>query len=242
MIFVRRDFASSPSVAFPFLGDGRELSMARLAVLLIVGGGFLSFMGGQEFLVSRGASSEPAAVELASLEAGEAAPNNHLRVGEHIALYPACVYSYQTKKHVAGDPEMSAKVNYCFYPIISREHEFIRGLIDQKEKPEGPGAVAVPTIRQFAVLVKTRQFKTIGAIPSDIGTVPSVQGLVINQIDSLDGEEEKLIKENFPQLNVDKVLILEEGRRPASLAKSLGMVAGGVVLVIGGLALLVNRG
>lgn len=220
--------------------------MARIAVLLIVGGGFLSFVGGQEFLVGRGASSKPVAVDLARLEAGEAAPNNHLRVGEHIALYPACVYSYQTTKHAAGDPSPSAKVNYCFYPIISREHEFIRDLSELNAKYHGmgnvPDNIPAPEIRQFAILVKTRQFKTIGAIPGDIDTADSVEGLVVNQIDSLDGEEEKLIKESFPNLDVDRVLILEEGRRPASLVKSLGMMAGGVALVLGGLGLLFGLG
>jgi hypothetical protein len=220
--------------------------MARIAVLLIVGGGFLSFMGGQEFLVGHGASSEPVAVELARLEAGEAPPNNHLLVGEHVALYPACVYSYQTKKRAAGDPAPSAKVNYCFYPIISGEHEFIRALGELDEKYHGldnvPANIPGPEIRQFAILVKTRQFKTIGAIPGDINTAPSVQGLVINQIDSLDGEEARLIKESFPNLDVDKVLILEEGRRPASLFKSLGMMAGGVALALGGLGLLFGLG
>ncbi len=62
------------------------------------------------------------------------------------------------------------------------------------------------------------------------------QNLVINQIDSLDSEEEDLVKQNFAKADLDKVLILEEGREPASLFKSLGMVFGGIVLTLGGAA------
>jgi hypothetical protein len=65
----------------------------------------------------------------------------------------------------------------------------------------------------------------------------SVKGLVINRIDSLDSEEEKLIKENFPSLDIDKVLILEQDRTPASLFKSMGMMAGGMLLALVGVGL-----
>ncbi|MFH1268414.1 MAG: hypothetical protein ABIK89_22055 [Planctomycetota bacterium] len=61
---------------------------------------------------------------------------------------------------------------------------------------------------------------------------------MVNRIQSLDGEEERLVKESFPTIDLDKVLLVVEGRKPASLAKSLGMSLGGVFLALLGLGLL----
>jgi hypothetical protein len=84
------------------------------------------------------------------------------------------------------------------------------------------------------VIVKTHKFKTIGAIPDGLDMEDSVQVLVINRIDSLGQEERELVLENSPGVNLDKVWIVEEGRRPASLAKSGGMTFGGVLLAAPG--------
>ena len=59
-----------------------------------------------------------------------------------------------------------------------------------------------------------------------------MQGLVVNRISSLDSEEKQLVNQSFPRLDLNKVLILEQDRHPASLAKSLGMIAGGMVMVL----------
>jgi hypothetical protein len=93
----------------------------------------------------------------------------------------------------------------------------------------------IPDITTFAVLVKTNKYATLGSIPQELEDRPSIQGLVINQIHSLKEDEKKLIKSGFPSLDVDKVLILEDGRTPAPLGKSVGMMLGGVLLVAGGI-------
>ena len=55
---------------------------------------------------------------------------------------------------------------------------------------------------------------------------------MINAITSLGSEEEKLIKQGFPQLDVKNLLIIEEDRQPASPLKSFGMMGGGVALIV----------
>ena len=192
--------------------------MFRVKIIMVVVGGVLGYMGFQEFLVSRGTSVEPAAVDLSKLEAGEAVPNNHVRIGEHIAVYAGCVYEYEQSKYESGDPNSSTKVTHLFYPIISKTQ-------------------AAKGIDNFAVMVKTNQFKTIGAIPkSDFSEVTSIQGLIINEIDGLDSKEKDLVRSNFASIDFDKVLILEANRQPASLVKSLGMTLGGGVIALLGIA------
>ena len=63
----------------------------RFVLALVVGGGVLIFLGGREWWVSSGADSKPVEVDLAKLEAGEALPNNYIKIGEHWALLEAHV-------------------------------------------------------------------------------------------------------------------------------------------------------
>jgi hypothetical protein len=159
------------------------------------------------------------AVDLAKLESGEAVPNNHVLIGEHVALYPACVYEYEQRD--SGDPNNNTKVTHLFYPIISKSHPAM------SESSDG--------VESFAVMVKTEQFPTIGSIPDVPAPVGSIQGLIINDIDGLDSEEKDLVRSSFPNVNFDKLLVLEVGRQPASLFKSLGMSFGGAVIVLLGI-------
>lgn len=61
--------------------------MFRIKLAMIVGGGFIAFMGYEQFKVSSGTTAEPVSVSLADLEAGKIPDNAHLNIGEHIALH-----------------------------------------------------------------------------------------------------------------------------------------------------------
>jgi hypothetical protein len=198
--------------------------MFRIKLIIAVLGGIIVFWGVQEFRVSQGASAEPVAADLAALESGQEPPNLHMQLGPHLALYPALVYEVTQSKYASGDPGPTAKVNHCYYPIISPNHPVVAS--------EEPNA----QLEQFAVLVRSKRFKTIADIPDDSREEASISGLVVNRVQSLDKEERKLILESFPSVNLDKVLLLEDGRRPASLAKSGGMIGGGLLLGLIGVA------
>ena len=209
--------------------------MFRLKIAAIVGGAMLAFFGIQEYLVSMGTSVEPVDVNLANIEDGLAGENKHLRIGEHTAVYGGCVYQYRMGKYESGDPKPSTPVKYTYYPIISDQHAFydrLGELADQYGSLDNIPDSEWPTIDDFSVLVKTHRFKTIASIPEGFGAEDTVQGLVINMIGGLDSEEKGLLRETFPTADLDKVLIVEDGRKPASLGKSLGMTAGGGILAL----------
>ena len=204
----------------------------RFLLVLVIGGGFLIFLGGREWWVSSGAGDKPVEVDLAKLEAGEAPPNNYVAVKEGIALYPALVYSYPKNKYDANkEPTPDTSINYAYYPIISTEHPFVRDMKAAVAQPAGPDALNVPVPKDFRVLVKTYKFKKIRDVPIRFDALKNTEGLVINSISSLDNDEEKMIKESFPQLDTKRMLIIEEGRQPASPLKSFGMMGGGVALI-----------
>ena len=203
--------------------------MIRLKLAAIVGGLVLAFFGVQEFRVSMGSSAEPLAVELAAIEGGETPAGNHVLIGEHVADYYGCVYEGE---------EGSDRVNHIYYPIISEDNSFFTELAAGIEKHGNPNNIPedeYPEINDFSVLVKSKRFKTTDSIPGGLASEDKVQGLVINLIDSLDAEEKKLIQIDFPTVDLDKVWIIEEGRKPVSMLASLGMIGGGGLLSLLGL-------
>ena len=213
--------------------------MFRLKIALIVLGGFLVWFGFKEFRVSSGTSSEPEVVDLAAFEKGEQPDNSCIQIQAHSAIYSASVYEYEASSYSSNDPGPSAKVNHTYYPIISPSHPFNVRWDELAEKygsfDDVPETEELPDLDTFVVLVKTERFKTVGAIPDNVVDESSVSGLLVNRISGLDNEEKDLVRQNFPTVDPDKLLILEEGRKPSSLFKSLGMLGGGLLLCVLGL-------
>ena len=221
-----------------FVLEKRMPVIIKLA--MIVGGGFLAFMGFQEFKVSKGTAGGPAAVDLAALESGSVEVTNpHVKVGPHMSAYWDCIYEYEQSKYDSGEPGPDAKVNYVYYPIISVEHPYVGEVAAFQEKyaevDQLPADALIPKISAPAIVVKTNVFKTIGEIPNDMLKTQALEGLVINRIASLKSEEEDLLRQGFGNFNAEKVLILEEGRKPASKGKSFGIMGGGGVLILLGI-------
>ena len=213
--------------------------LTRIKLVLLFGGGVLSFLGFQEYQLSRGTSVEPEKVELAELESSGIPENPHLELGPHWAIYAASVYEYRQGRFETGEPDDSAKVTHTYYPVISDEHPFIQAIAALEERygnlAEAPEAEFPELEGGIAVLVKTQAFKTIGAIPDGFDRADGVRGMVINRIDGLDAEERKLVAESFPNLDFDKLAILEQDRSPAAAGTSLSMMGGGVLLSLLGL-------
>lgn len=216
--------------------------MLRLVFGLIGLGGVLAFIGYQEYKVSEGTSKAPVAVSLAKLEHGIDPPNNHIEIGEHVAVWDALIYEYeQTASDPTGDkPE--TKVNFVYYPVVSGSHTLAQKIEElNKRDPDSITQDEIDELskEKFKVLVRTSRFKTVGAVPEGgIEKQEKVKGLVVNQISSLGWEERRLLKDSFPELDVKEVLILQEGREPASATKSFGLMGGGGVLILVGLGLI----
>jgi hypothetical protein len=208
--------------------------MWRLWIALIVGGVMIFVFGFKETLVGVDASSKPVPVSLVDLEKGVAPPDNNLQVGPHVALYPVAVYEYEVPKHGSQQVNAGTTVNYAYYPIISNQHPFLKE-ITRLEKKHGSfekiPETEFPSLEHFSVMVKTTMFRTVGQIPDAIVNTKSVQGLVINRIESLDAEEKRLIGESFPRINLDKLLLVEQGRTPTSSLLSIGVMLLGLIVV-----------
>lgn len=205
--------------------------MFRIALGLVLGGAVVGYLGFEEYKVGAGASTVPIRVELSALEVGGELPDNHLEVGPHWAIFPAWVGW--------GDQD-SEQLDHIYYPIVSESHPFNQAWDDllarygDQEIPEAE----IPQLSSLAVLVKSKRYDRESAVPEQWEEVDSITGLVVNDIDSLKSDEEELIRETFPALSLDGVLVLEQDRAPKSASSSLGIVALGGLLMLGGAGLM----
>ena len=84
------------------------------------------------------------------------------------------------------------------------------------------------------MLIKSKLMTSDAAIDAAdrAGELP---GLITNRIDSLSGDERRLLGESYPHADLDSVLIIEHGRQPAGILKTAGLFGGGLALALGGL-------
>lgn len=182
---------------------------------------------------------------MAVLESGSAEVSNpHVILGGHVASYWDCIYQYQQSKTSSDEPGPEAKVNHVYYPVLALSNPYLAEVEAFQKKYENsdaqPEESEIPTITQVAILAKTTEFKTIGDIPDGLADMTGVEGLIVNQIDSLKADEIDLLRQGFPGFDPEKVLLLEVVRKPSPKMKSLGMMAGGGVLSLLGLGWLVT--
>ena len=216
--------------------------MLRVVFGLIALGGVLAFIGYQEYTVSQGTSKDPVPVTLAKLEYGVEPPNNHVEIGEHLALFDALIYEYEERFSDPEGDDAGTKVNVVYYPIVSGSHPLAKKLGDlaardfESVSDEELDAIAK---EKFKVIVRTGRYNKVGDLPpGGVVQQPSVKGMIVNKISSLGWEEQGLIRQSFPNLDFKDLLILQENRKPSGPATSYGMMGGGGALVLVGLGLM----
>ena len=204
--------------------------MVRFAFLIFLVGGGLTFYGYQEYQVGSGASGTPVPCELNQIEATGEGCDGNMTVGQHFALYHETL--------IWGE-EDSDDVDYALYPIVSQENPYNQAwlALDQKYPDGNVPPAEQPQLTQLAVIVKTHRFDTIDDIPGGWGEEAGVTGLLVHDIDPLPSDAVRLLRESFPQADMDGILVLEEDRNPSSLLFSLGLMVAGVVAMLGAIAL-----
>ncbi len=216
--------------------------MLRVVLALIGLGGVLSFIGYQEYKVSEGTSKDPVPVSIVKLEYGIELPNNHIEIGEHAAIYDALIYEYEERFSDPTGDDPGTKVNFVYYPITSQSHPLAEKL--EKWANRDPDSISDAEYEalgkeKFKVLVRSGRYNKVGELPKGgVARLDKISGMVVNEISSVGWEEQRLLKQAFPEINFKDVLILQEGRKPSSPAASFGMMGGGGALMLVGLGLM----
>jgi hypothetical protein len=206
--------------------------VAAVSALVCIFGGIGVYEGWKEGKLAAKSTPDPVAVDLAKIEAGEKPATNYLKIGPHYAYYNGLVYWEESKHGIKS-------IKYSYYPIVSPSHPDADALKDVTKKNNGtlgsPGTEPVPDVKNFVVLVKTSHYKSEADLNNlkPVVFIDGSQGMVINDIESLKDEEKKLIHDQFPQFDANKILIFELDRKPMSAATAQLMMFAG----IGGLVL-----
>ncbi len=203
--------------------------MIRIVIALMVGGGFLMFIGFREMQLSSVADAEPQTIAASDLFANGHGDNAHVKVTD---LFIMDNFVYEEKEN---NPGHYLKI---WTPAIAENDPWA---IEYYEK-EDAALAANPTNPDFGFIDAMGMPAGIGMviITDEVNndrefeafyTETELQGLIINKIDKLSGEELKLLKSTYPNINPDKVLILEHNRKPSS-GKGVLMLGGGAVLFL----------
>ena len=185
----------------------------RLGVAGLVLGGMLLFAGLREWQLGSAASDQPEDVTLEALIARGPDGNPHVRVSDF----------------VLGD-------NYVYFTDDTGTY-WTSVLVPAVPNKMGDQAAHV-LIPQ--VIVKS----THASDEDHLNTLRArtrLQGLVVNRIEALGSEEREILAKDYPGIDFDKCIILEEGRQPSSGGMVFLMGGGGLALVVvGGWLLLYN--
>ena len=201
----------------------------RISVIFM--GAALAFHGVQEIRLASKASDEPASLTCAELIADGPGDNLHVTLGEFIAP-DAFVFENAT-----GKPGRHYDVVYIpLLPVDGEWHQTLQDAMDE----EGNIVGDVPPPRNIRVIAKLKNIRNDEALYRELDR-GRAQGMVINDIDSLDSDHKRLLAESYPNIDVDACWILEVGRRPGGYGMIGFFVGVGALLVVLGCVLPVGR-
>ncbi len=201
--------------------------MSRLKLVPAILGGVLIFMGYQELKLANVAKDTAQAITCENLATKGPGDNSHVAVSDFL-LCSFVSYVYTEKKGKWVD---------AWVPLVHRNsayHTKIKGLVDK----EGNLPDTVPAPKQIAIICKLNVDKEEEVYK--FGDRDVLQGLIINEIESLDSETKQMLSSGYPGVDFGKCLILELDRKPMAIGAIYGMLGGGGVLFILGVLLLVG--
>jgi len=218
---------------------------AKLALVFV--GGSLTYTGFQEHSLAEQTPDEPLRIELDELEAGQRPQTSYIEVGPHYKYYDTYVYTYETREN-APQPETpgpNTRIQMMCHPAYSRHNPFViqmRAVVatypDLEEAPEE----AFPELANPDLVICTKRFKTAAQLPDGLGQDGEpIHGIAKNGNEGLDLEDRRLLKEYFPDLDFQKLVVLEEGRSPMKASQTLGMMGFGAFLSLLGLGSMFAR-
>jgi hypothetical protein len=201
----------------------------RLILALVIGGGFLTFIGVQDFRLNQASKAEPQEITCVDLVANGPGDNALIVIGDFLLCDFAFVYEEKGNDW--------SKVWVPAVPLGGEFHQKLLSMVGEDGRLTGE----VPMPKDVKVIVKSTDVSNEREL-SNLAEKDTLQGLVINQIESLGSEEEKILKESYPTVDFDDCWIVEVGRAPATIGRIAGFFLGGVALmVIGGLIALSGR-
>ncbi len=199
----------------------------RFKLLLIGLGIFLGFRGYEEVKLKGIASSDAQEISCADLVGNGPGENAHVVISDFMMLQQAYVYE--------GEENDMETVWIPAVPLNGPYHIKLKAYLDSMEGQEINSA-NLPMPQNINLVVKSSDMNNDAKF-SAVAEADTIQGMVINEIEKLSGDELKIMRESYPGIDFSQVYILEHNRKPSGAGKMIGFFGGGALLSLVGLGL-----
>ncbi len=200
--------------------------MTRFKLALIIVGGVLVFFGIQEMRLSSGCKAEPKKLTCAELSANGPGDNSHIQLTDFVL--PESVFVYNESSKGGG-------WTCIWIPAVPLDGDYVK---EYQKAMEAGGQPPAPT--GLKVIVKSKGVRTEKDLEA-LAKKDMIQGVVINKVEAVSGEEKKILVQNYPGSNIDTCWILEVGRTPSGMGKLAGFFGGGIVCAGLGVVLMLAK-
>lgn len=200
------------------------LGLLRLKFVLLAGGIALLVYGGKEMMLSSKGSVIPQTIKCADLIAKGPGNNAHIVLTDFV---PVAQYFVCRGKNDKGPWKE------VYMPAVEAGGEWHMQVLE-KLRTEGNNIQQLPEPQNVRVLLKLTDVLDEAHMNSKVEP-KTLEGTIINSITSLSGEEARILRHGYPQLNVESCYVLEVGRKPNSPAFAIGMLALGMLGTVAGI-------
>lgn len=207
----------------------RDWSSRICCLMLVFGGGFI-YLGIQEARLRGRWNAEPQPITCEQLSTNGPGDNLHVVMSDFVLLG---WYVYE---------EGLTGWNGVWVPAVSSQQldrqvaQFLEVDVDQLDTVadhKWDEALEALDLASFdvRVIVSFPQARNETDV-EELGARESVQGTLMDDFASLDGETRTLLRQEYSNVDFDRCSILVAGRRPQSAASSLAFIVGGALSII----------
>jgi hypothetical protein len=185
----------------------------RLVIAMLVIGVMLIVYGFKEWRLASASGSTPQTITCAQLEANGYGNNAYIRLT-----------GFKVSGHFVYNKRSDDYWTVVWLPIVSVKSPL----------PAADGSGPTGPVK---VIIKSNKIHN-HAEAEAFAINTSIEGMVINQIESISSKETELLRHSYPTTDFDKCWIVEEGREPAGAGKYMAFFGGGALLVLAGLGMM----
>ena len=200
----------------------------RLKLVPLILGAVLFFVGWQEWRLGTKAKTQPQTISATDLGARRPGSNAHIILTNFAPSDGAYVYMGQK----GGGGAVVGRWQKAWVPAVAQGMPIFGGPMGM---PGGP--VVGGDIR---IIIKTTKAGDENEL-RNIVNQPTLQGLVVNEVERMSGQEKQLLTDSYPGVDFNRCWIVEVGRQPAGVSKVLLFMGGGGMMALAGAALMAAK-